>query len=226
MSKNKQQKFAEVAGFPNVLQPAYKSIIEDNEIKGNWNKDFFKNDNPIVLELACGKGEYTVGLAERNPNINYVGVDVKGARIYTGSKYALENDLKNAGFLRIQIEQINHFFAENEVSGLWIIFPDPQPQKPRTKKRLTSPNFLKRYSKMLKPGSIIHLKTDNDQLFQYTLDVIEEEKHELITYTRDLYNSDLVDEILAIHTFYEKMFLKEGSNINYLQFRLNHAVYA
>ena len=226
MSKNKQQKFAEVAQFSNVLQPEYKALKQDHALKGKWAKEFFKNSNPIVLELACGKGEYTVGLAQRNPEINFIGIDVKGARIYTGSKYAIENNLTNAGFLRIQIEVINHFFAENEISGIWIIFPDPQPQKPRTKKRLTSPRFLQRYSKILLPGSVIHLKTDNDQLFQYTLDVIEEDGHKLITHTRDLYQSELADEILSIKTFYEQMFLKEGSNINYLQFCLNDHLYA
>ncbi len=220
MSKNKLAKFAEVANFRNVIEPEYKNIQSDYYLKGKWSKDFFRNSHPLALELACGKGEYTVGLARKYPARNFIGVDVKGARIWTGSKYALENNLDNAAFLRIQIERLEYFFAENEVNEIWIIFPDPQPQKPRTKKRLTSPRFLEKYGKTLHPGGLIHLKTDNDQLFNYTLEVIEEYGHKLHTITHDLYNSDLEDDILSIKTFYEKMFLNEGKKINYCNFSL------
>ena len=218
--KGKLYKFAEVHKFDNVIEPFYDEIVGGFNLKGKWNEMFFKNDNPIVLELACGKGEYTVGLAERNPEINYIGLDVKGARMWRGASTAIEKGLKNAAFLRIQINLIEHCFAQNEISEIWITFPDPQPRKPKERKRLTSPNFLNKYRNIIKADGFIHLKTDNIFLFDYTLEVIKNESHNLIEFSRDIHKSELHDDIKSIKTFYEKMFLDEGMPILYLKFKL------
>lgn len=220
MGKDKHKRFAETAAFKNFIQPSQYYHTEDHPLKGRWGSGFFKNDHPIILELGCGKGEYTVGLASRYPENNYIGVDIKGARMWRGAKTALENDINNVGFLRIPIGQIEQFFGKDEVSGIWITFPDPQPQKPRTNKRLTSPRFLAYYEKFLKPGSIIHLKTDNDPLFDYTLEVIAQHGHKLLFETHDLYKTELDNEARHIQTYYEAMFLAHGKNICYLTFQL------
>ena len=219
MSKNKLTKFKEMEAFPNVVQPGVKGMMRyDSEYKGKWNSVFFKKNNPIVLELGCGKGEYTVGLAERYPGKNFIGIDIKGARIWKGAKYALENNLKNVAFLRTRIDFIDYFFDNNEVSEIWIPHPDPQKKKPN--KRLTSPFFLTKYQKIIKDNAIIHLKTDSFNLYQYTLDVINANSLELIEYYEDIYGAKLNNEVTQIKTFYEQMFLEEGSKITYIKFRL------
>jgi tRNA (guanine-N7-)-methyltransferase len=211
MAKKKMQRFAELNTFPNVHQ------FPEN-MAGTWKRQVFGNDHPIVLELGCGKGEYTLGMARHFPEKNFIGLDIKGNRIWRGALTALEEKLPNVAFLRIQIEKINEYFAPGEVSEIWITFPDPQPNKPKTKKRLTSPQFIERYRLVLQPGGTMNLKTDNRMLYDFTLEVIEEKKLKLLAKTDDLYNSDLLDELLSIQTFYESMFRKEGMPIHYVRF--------
>ena len=218
MAKKKLERFAELATFNNVLQPALNEVEEGYSLKGKWAGDFFRNKNPIVLELGCGKGEYTIGLAERNPGKNFIGIDIKGSRIWRGSKTAIEKDLQNVAFLRTYIDKISFLFDKDEVSEIWITFPDPQPKKNRMKKRLTSPRFLEMYKNILQTGGSVHLKTDNVPLFDYTLEIIVDYKCKLKRMTHDLYNSDNINDILSIRTFYEQMFLAEGSVICYLEF--------
>jgi tRNA (guanine-N7-)-methyltransferase len=215
--KKKQERFDETATFPHVVQPSFDEIHHNFPLKGKW-AGFFGNTHPIILELGCGKGEYTLALAKRYPHNNYLGVDIKGARIWRGAKTAFEDGMKNVAFLRTRIDFIEHAFAENEVDSIWITFPDPQPVKPR--KRLTSPLFLSRYAGFLKPGGIIHLKTDNTELFEFTLEVINEGNHQLLMHTFDLHNSNLDDDVMLTQTHYEKLFLAEGKPIKYLRFQL------
>lgn len=212
MGKDKLRKFAEVATFANVVQ-----LEAGFEYKGQWASKFFGNEKPIILELACGKGEYTVNLAKMFPEYNFLGIDYKGNRIWRGAKTALEEGIKNVGFLRIQIETILEYFAENEVSEIWITFPDPQPQDSREKKRLTNPKFLERYQFILKEDGIMHLKTDNDGFYAYTLEQIEALGLTKFKETTDLYKSDLVDAVLSIKTYYERKYLAVDKNINYVQ---------
>lgn len=212
MGKDKLRKFAEVATFENVVQ-----LEAGYEYKGKWASNFFGNQKPIILELACGKGEYTVNLAKMFPDINFIGIDYKGNRIWRGAKTALEEGIKNVGFLRIQIETILEYFCQGEVSEIWITFPDPQPQDSREKKRLTNPKFLERYKFILKEDGIMHLKTDNDGFYAYTLEQIENLGLTKFKDTADLYNSDLVDEVLSIKTYYERKYLAVDKNINYVQ---------
>jgi len=213
VGKDKLRRFAEVNTFNNVLQ-----LDAGKPFKGNWSAGFFKNNNPVVLELACGKGEYTVNLARLFPDKNFIGIDYKGNRIWRGAKTALEEGVSNVGFLRIQIETILDYFAPAEVDEIWITFPDPQPQLSREKKRLTSPRFLEKYKQILKPGGFVHLKTDNDGLHAYTTEKIEEAGIKLHKKTEDLYHSEHADEVLSIKTYYEKKYLEENKNINYLKF--------
>ncbi len=221
MAKNKLFRFAENETFPNLIQMSYKEIEKGVPLKGNWNKDFFKNENPIVLELGCGKGEYTVGLAKRNPEKNFIGVDIKGARLWRGCKTSNEENMPNVGFIRTRIEHIASYFNTEEVSEIWITFPDPQPKEIKVRKRLTSPRFLDIYKNFLAKDGIIHLKTDNIGLFEYTVtEVIEQHQHELIYLTRDLYNSDCKGAPKEIQTFYEKKYLEQGIPINYVKFRM------
>ncbi len=213
MGKDKLKRFAEIATFENVIE------LEDGKIlKGRWAQSQFKNNNPVILELGCGKGEYTVNLAKLFPEINFIGVDYKGNRIWRGAKTAIEENIPNVAFLRIQIENLLDYFSENEIYEMWITFPDPQPQISREKKRLTSSRFLEMYKMLLKTNGTIHLKTDSDLLHAYTKEKIEELG--LITHksTENLYQSDLVDEILSIKTYYEKKYLAHDKNINYLKF--------
>lgn len=214
MGKDKLRKFAEVATFKNVVQ-----LDAGKAYKGEWASRFFGNSNPVVLELACGKGEYTVNLAKMFPDINFIGIDYKGNRIWRGAKTALEEGIENVGFLRIQIETILEHFAENEISEIWITFPDPQPQDSREKKRLTNPKFLERYKALLKDGGLMHLKTDNDGFYAYTLEQIEALNLNKVKETVDLYRSDLVDEVLSIKTYYERKYLADNKNINYVQWQ-------
>ena len=221
MGKDKISKFEAIKGFNNVIEHATE---EGDSVKGSWRSKVFKNDNPIVLELGCGKGEYSVGLAEFYPNKNFIGCDIKGNRIYIGAKDALDKKLDNVAFLRTRIDYINDFFEENEVDEIWLTFSDPQPKKPR--KRLSSPLFIERYKKLLKTGGIVHMKTDSDILFEYTVDEIKE-KYEMLEYTWDLYgelpeNLDPVTrEIFHIKTHYEKLFTAKGSVIKYCKFKIS-----
>lgn len=212
MGKDKLRKFAEVATFKNVVQ-----LDAGKDYKGAWGEKFFGNANPVIIELACGKGEYTVNLAKIFPDINFIGVDFKGNRIWRGAKTALEEGINNVGFLRIQIESILEHFAENEVAEIWITFPDPQPQDSREKKRLTNFRFLEKYKSILADGGIMHLKTDNNDFYQYTLENIKILGLNKVKETADLYKSDLADEVLSIKTYYEKKYLAEDKNINYVQ---------
>ncbi len=217
MGKDKLRKFAEIATFKNV-----KQLDEGKAFKGKWAKEFFQNEQPIVLELACGKGEYTVNLAKLFPSTNFIGIDYKGNRIWRGAKTALEEGITNVGFLRIQIETILEYFEAEEISEIWITFPDPQPQDSREKKRLTNPVFLGRYKQILVEGGIMHLKTDNDGFYAYTLEQIENQQLAKIKETTDLYHSDLVDEVLSIKTYYERKYLAEDKNINYVQWKFSN----
>lgn len=209
--------------FDHVIQASFDEVFKNNyKLKGNWSKEFFKNDNPIVLELGCGKGEYTVGLAKQNPDINYIGIDIKGARMWRGARTALDDGMKNVAFIRTRIDLINSFFAPGEISEVWITFPDPQHKK--YYKRLTSTRFLGYYQKLLKDNGIVNLKTDSAELHAYTQKVVELNKLETIIDTNDLYNSDIVDDILSIKTFYEQQFLEQGKPITYIKFILSNSI--
>ncbi len=208
--------------FGNVIQPEKEvEFGKDHPIKGNWKKDIFRNSNPIILELGCGRGEYTIGLSMRYPGNNYIGIDIKGARLWRGAKTAHEEKVPNAAFLRTRIEFINSFFAANEVEEIWITFPDPHPGKRNSNKRLTCPWFLNTYRNFLAHNGIIHLKTDNSELFEYTKNLAERNNLLITTSSTDLHRDKAGDEILSIRTHYEDMFLREGSKINYLSFRLD-----
>ncbi len=191
---------------------------EGFSLKGNWNKEYFKNDNPIVLELGCGKGEYTVGLARQYPDKNFIGIDIKGARIWTGAKVAETEGLKNVAFLRTGIELIDSFFNGSEVSEIWITFPDPQMQK--TRRRLTSTRFMELYRQILKPDGTVHLKTDSPFLYTYTDRLVKTNKFNIFVNTADLYDSTFADPILSIKTFYEQQWLARGKKIKYISFAL------
>lgn len=218
-SKNKLKRFAENAGFANVIQPTRDEVMKGFGLKGKW-KDHFGNKNPIVLELGCGKGEYTVELARRNSDKNFIGIDIKGARFWRGAKTALEEELSNAKFLRTQIELIDLLFAKNEVSEIWITFPDPQIKYRRTKHRLTNQPFLKKYSKVLEPTGIVHLKTDSEFMHGYTLGLLHGLQCEVLYANHDVYrNEGCPPEVLEIQTFYENQYLEIGKPITYIQFR-------
>lgn len=224
-AKNKLQRFAENETFPNVIQPDFNEVFrKDYRLKQKWASEFWKNSNPLVLELGCGKGEYTVSLAERFPAKNYLGIDIKGARFWRGAKSALEKGLANVAFLRTRIEFIDSFFGNNEVDEIWITFPDPQLRERRAKKRLTSPRFLNMYIQMLKPNAVVNLKTDSKELFDYTKSLLEYNKQEILVATDDLYNSPYCDEILSIKTHYESFYLTQGKLITYIQFRLHGTI--
>lgn len=221
MGKNKLKKFAEMETFDNVFQYPFAVVERDGfPLKGRWKSDFFKNDNPIVLELGCGKGEYAVGLARRFPEKNYIGVDIKGARMWTGAKSAVKEGISNVAFLRTNIELITRFFEPGEVSEIWITFPDPQMKKVR--KRLTSSRFLDLYREILVADGIVHLKTDSPFLYTYTDALVKLNNMPTEVNTSDLYHSDIVDDILEIKTFYEQQWLDRGLTIKYIKFHLDH----
>jgi len=208
-------------GFSNVEQPDLDVLKKGYVLKGNWRNIFFKNANPLVLELGCGMGEYSVGLAEKFPDKNFLGIDIKGARMWQGASESIAKGLNNVGFLRIRIDWIEKCFAKNEVDEIWITFPDPQLKKRRGTKRLTHPNFLNRYANILKKDSPIHLKTDSQFLHGFTLGVLSGEKHTLEDSTHDLYNSSVFRDNMEIKTHYEKIYLEKRVPITYLRFRLN-----
>jgi tRNA (guanine-N7-)-methyltransferase len=217
MSRKKLVRFAQNELNPNVIQ-AGKPIFE--EIKGYWNEKQFQNSNPIVVELACGRGEFTVGLGREYPEQNFIGVDIKGSRIWKGSSTATAEGITNVAFLRTQIQQLEDFFGEGEISELWITFPDPFPRDGDEKRRLTSPKFLEMYKPMLKTGGIVHFKTDNTGLFDYTLELVRgREDIEVLAFTHDFYQSGMKDDHHGIKTRYEKIFSEKGEKIKYLKFR-------
>lgn len=218
MSKNKLAKFADMAGYPHVFEYPF-SVVENVpfEGKGKWH-EFFGNNNPIVLELGCGRGEYTVGLAEKFPECNFIGVDIKGARMWSGATESLQKGMKNVAFLRTNIEIMDRFFDTDEVDEIWITFPDPQMKK--ATKRLTSTYFMERYRRFLKDGGTVHLKTDSNFLFTYTHYMIERNGLKTLVETDDLYHSGLADDILSIQTYYENQWIGRGLNIRYVKFEL------
>ncbi len=221
-SKNKLKRFKENETFTNVFQPTREEVVGDQfPLKGKWSSDFFKNDNPIVLELGCGKGEYSVGLAERFPEKNFIGIDIKGARFWRGAKTAVESGMNNVAFVRTQIELINHIFAENEVSEIWITFPDPQIKYKRTKHRMTNAEFLDRYKKILKSSGFMHLKTDSEFMHGYTLGLLHGLGHEVIYANHNIYkNEGAPAEVTGIQTFYESQYLEVNKPITYIKFRI------
>lgn len=226
MAKNKLKHFADMKTMPFVFEPTTKEVMDNAfPLKGKWNKDFFKNDNPIIVELGCGKGEYTIELAKRNPNINFIGIDIKGARIWYGANEIRLRDMSNAGFVRTKIDFITAIFGQSEVSEIWLTFSDPQKEKPR--KRLTSSLFIERYREILKPNGTIHLKTDSDLLYEYTVEEIEANGYHSIIQSGDIYQ-DLIPtlgpnqaDILGIKTSYEEIFSAKGYTIKYCQFKIN-----
>ena len=219
MGKGKLQKFADMREYPNVVEHHF-SIADATPfpMRGNWGKEFFGNDNPIVIELGCGRGEYTVGLARRYPDKNFIGVDIKGARMWTGATEAIRDGLKNVGFLRTNIEIIDHFFASGEVSEIWLTFPDPQMKKHT--KRLTSSLFLQRYRNIMLPDGIVHLKSDSNFMFTYTRYITEVNKLPVVSCIEDIYADGEAVEPLDIKTYYEQQWLSRGINIKYISFRL------
>ena len=220
MGKDKLRRFAELTTLKRIYQPEVIFDMPDSELKGNWNKQVFENQNPVVLEVGCGRGEYTVALAEKYKDKNFIGIDIKGARLWRGVKTANEKNILNAAFLRIRIDFIEKFFATNEVCELWITFPDPQPKLSRENKRLTSPLFINRYKKFLKPDGIIHLKTDNFALYEYSKEIAEKENAEILFATNDLYHTQLPTIDLETKTHYENIYLSRGVKICYLSYRL------
>jgi tRNA (guanine-N7-)-methyltransferase len=220
VAKKKLVRFSEILEFNNVVQAVNGEVYNrKHPLAGRWAREFFGSSRPVVLELGCGKGEYTVGMAGMFPDRNYIGIDIKGSRMWKGAKQAIENKMPNVGFLRTRIEFITSFFDRDEVDEIWITFPDPQPRKPR--KRLTAPSFLDRYRMFLKPGRPVHLKTDSRELYDFTLAVIGRNGLEIVRQTGDLYSTAAANEILSIKTYYEQQFLDQGKPIFYLEFLLD-----
>lgn len=218
-SKNKLKRFRENETFGNVYQPSRELLLAGYDLKGNWREKVFGNNNPVVLELGCGKGEYSVGLAEKFPDKNFIGIDIKGARFWRGAKTAVENNISNVAFLRTQIELIEYAFAQGEVDEIWITFPDPQIKYKRTKHRLTNQEFLDRYRKILKPAGLVHLKTDSEFMHGYTLGLLHGAGHEVLYANHHIYrNEGAPEEVTSIQTFYEQQYLEQGKPITYIQF--------
>ncbi|KAA3652532.1 MAG: tRNA (guanosine(46)-N7)-methyltransferase TrmB [Bacteroidetes bacterium] len=227
--KRKLEHFAEMRTFPHVFEPTLEEVFrQPYKLIGNWRKTVFKNDNPIVLELGCGKGEYAVGMARKFPNKNFIGIDIKGARMWRGAKTSLEEGLTNVAFLRTRIEFIDSCFGADEVDEIWITFPDPQKKDRREKKRLTGPLFINRYRQFLKREGIVHLKTDSDFFYEYSLNEAKLNGYPILEQTNNLYAEKIEDfdidtqEILSIKTHYEGIFTEKGHKIHYLKFRLHH----
>lgn len=221
-SKNKLRRFRENETFRNVIQPSREQLEKDQfELKGNWRQDFFKNENPIVLELGCGKGEYTIGLSKQDSEKNFIGIDIKGARFWRGAKTAIEEELDNVAFLRTQIELIDTIFAKGEVDEIWITFPDPQIKYKRTKHRLTNSDFLKKYKHILKRDGVVNLKTDSEFMHGYTLGLLHGAGHEIIYAHHNIYKNEYAPKaVTEIQTFYEKQYLEQGKPITYIQFKI------
>lgn len=220
-SKNKLKRFRENETFANVIQPTREEVLSGFIHRGKWNA-FFNNDNPIVLELGCGKGEYSIALARKNPNVNFIGIDIKGARFWRGAKTALEENLPNVAFIRTQIELVDSIFAENEVDEIWITFPDPQIKYTRTKHRMTNTDFLERYHKVLKEDGVVNLKTDSEFMHGYTLGLLHGAGHEVVYAHHDVYNNPHApEEVVSTQTFYESQYLEQGKAITYIKFKIN-----
>lgn len=222
-SKNKLKRFKENDTFDNVIQPTREEVTQGEfPFKDKWSSDFFKNDNPIIVELGCGKGEYTVGLAERFPDMNFVGIDIKGARFWRGAKTAKEGSMKNVAFVRTQIELIDFIFGKNEINEIWITFPDPQIKYKRTKHRMTNSEFLKMYKNILKPDGVVNLKTDSEFMHGYTLGLLHGEGHEVLYANHNVYNNEGAPEVVtSIQTFYERQYLEINKAITYIRFKIN-----
>ncbi|MDF1573951.1 MAG: tRNA (guanosine(46)-N7)-methyltransferase TrmB [Bacteroidales bacterium] len=221
MGKKKLARFADLESLEKVFQPSLEEISDrDYRLKGRWSPDVFGNNRPLILELGCGKGEYTLGLARKYPDRNYMGLDIKGARIWTGAKAAANEKMENVAFLRTRIDFINSFFARDEIEEIWITFPDPQGKRRRRKKRLTGVFFLNKYRSFLKDEGLVHLKTDNRQLYLDTLELLRFNELSVELHSTDIYKENWSDEVVGIQTYYEKRFLEEGMKINYLRFRL------
>ncbi|NVJ88064.1 MAG: tRNA (guanosine(46)-N7)-methyltransferase TrmB [Flavobacteriaceae bacterium] len=219
-SKNKLKRFKENETFKNVIQPKRDEVINGFTHQGKWHS-FFGNTNPIIVELGCGKGEYTVGLAKKNPNKNYIGIDIKGARFWRGAKTAIDESLNNVAFVRTQIELVDYIFGANEVDEIWITFPDPQIKFQRTKHRMTNPKFLDRYKTILKQDGVINLKTDSEFMHGYTLGLLSGLGHEILYSNHNVYNNGgAPEEVTDIQTFYESQYLEVGKAITYLKFKL------
>jgi len=221
-SKNKLKRFNENETFKNVFQPKREELVDQEySLKGKWNESFFKNKNPLVLELGCGKGEYTVALAKKYPNKNFIGIDIKGARFWRGAKTAIEDEMPNVAFIRTQIELVEYVFAENEVDEIWITFPDPQIKYKRTKHRMTNTVFLQRYKNILKPDGVVNLKTDSEFMHGYTLGLLHGEGHEVLYANHNVYKQEgSPEEVTSIQTFYESQYLKEDKAITYIRFKI------
>ncbi len=221
-SKNKLKRFKENETFANVFQPTRDELVnQDYEFKGNWNARVFKNENPLVLELGCGKGEYSVALAKKYPNKNFIGIDIKGARFWRGAKTAIEEHIPNVAFIRTQIELIEYVFAKSEVDEIWITFPDPQIKYKRTKHRMTNSAFLKKYKTILKQEGIVNLKTDSEFMHGYTLGLLHGEGHEVIYSNHDVYKQEgSPEEVTSIQTFYESQYLEQNKPITYIRFKI------
>lgn len=221
-SKNKLKRFRENDTFANVFQPSRDDLVKaEYEMKGSWNSTFFKNTNPLVLELGCGKGEYSVELAKKYPNKNFIGIDIKGARFWRGAKTAVEESIPNVAFIRAQIELIDHLFAVNEVDEIWITFPDPQIKYKRTKHRMTNSEFLKRYKTILKPDGVMNLKTDSEFMHGYTLGLLHGAGHEVLYANHDVYKQEgSPEEVTSIQTYYESQYLEHDKAITYIRFKI------
>jgi tRNA (guanine-N7-)-methyltransferase len=219
VAKKKLIHFEENLSFPHLLQPSYSDLLDGFSMRAGWHERFFRNDHPIIVELGCGKGEYTVGLAARYPQKNFIGIDWKGARLWRGSKTVAEQDMKNVGFVRSMVDHIELIFAPEEISEIWITFPDPQVRKERL--RLTAPVFLAKFRNILGPDGVIHLKTDDQFFYNYTMSVVREQNHRLLYSTDDLYSSGNQEDAVAIQTYYENRWLGLGKKICYLRFQLN-----
>ncbi len=221
-SKNKLKRFNENQTFSNVIQPTREEVVSGNFMfKGKWNSDFFKNDNPIIVELGCGKGEYTVELAKKYPNTNFIGIDIKGARFWRGAKTSVEEQMNNTAFVRTQIELIEDIFSEKEIDEIWITFPDPQIKYKRTKHRLTNSGFLQKYKKVLKEDGVVNLKTDSEFMHGYTLGLLHGEGHEVLYANHNVYVNEGAPEVVtSIQTFYEKQYLEINKAITYIKFKI------
>jgi tRNA (guanine-N7-)-methyltransferase len=221
-SKNKLRRFKENETFSNVFQPTRDELVHQQfSLKDNWNSTFFKNDHPLVLELGCGKGEYSIALAKKYPNKNFIGIDIKGARFWRGAKTAIEENIPNVAFLRTQIELIDHAFAQNEVDEIWITFPDPQIKYKRTKHRMTNLEFLKRYQSILKPEGEVNLKTDSEFMHGYTLGLLHGAGHEVLYANHNVYKQEgSPEEVTSIQTFYESQYLEQNKPITYIRFKI------